>query len=494
MNSLIGIRSSSQARSNRSRSRSLLGSGHSSISTSRSGSRSRSNSNRGSSFNVRGSVDNYSFTGLNAPEKNMAFDDPKERNLEKELERTFWRKFRENVVDNDDTWIKLFLILSCLSAIITLAIECAICGLFMDRFKLLATGTNDYNPILAVYGYYRSFLKQKRYAMGAYLALYIYAELYLVIMTLIVLYTRNVYHLMSSVLFLAAMAIYSGIQYNEITTTITSFNTYNQLFTSTTDAFQSGVEQATRKIKGLSIAVIVIASLACLVQSAIGYKLKDKFQQFTGEAVGNNRKMIYANTVFNLHRDALLLALFFAPGYFLQSVIIAPNKSDAEFGLTIAALVLSFLVVFGADFCTSREKKLPSTFFSACCTIGLGFIVFKIVRVYLRYPSNGQDLPGRKSVVAFGVITAVLLLCLMILLLQVIRNFELGLYSIYAGNYNWLVKAREKYQEELDQKVKLEVSKDAADNAVPSHKIQHEGQQNGDSPIKVLPDREELDF
>ncbi|KAG7695393.1 hypothetical protein KL951_003835 [Ogataea haglerorum] len=437
MNTLRSIRSASQTRSNRSGSRSFLGSGRSSTSTSRSGSRSRPASNMGS-LNARESVDNYSFTGLQAPEKNMAFDGPKEHNIEKELEKTFWRKFRENVVDNDNAWIKLFLFASSISAIVILALECTICALFFSSFRLIESNNDDFNPILAIYGYYRSYLKQKRYAMGAYLALYIYAELYQILTTFIILYTRNVYHLASSILFLAAMAIYAGIQYNEINMTITSFATYSQLFTSTFDAFGSGTAAAKVHIKNLSIAVIILACSVCVIQLAIGLKLKDKFQKFTGEAIGNSRKMIYANTVFNLHRDALLLALFFAPGYFLQAVIIAPNKSDAEFRLTLAALVLSVFVIFGADYSTSREKKITSAFFSLCCTVGLGFIIFKIVRLYLRYHSASQGIPGRQSVVAFGVITTAILLCLMVLLLQVIRNFGLGLFEIYAGNYNWL--------------------------------------------------------
>ncbi|KAG7822847.1 hypothetical protein KL909_003450 [Ogataea angusta] len=493
MNTLRSIRSTSQTRSNRSGSRSILGSGRSSISTSRSGSRSRSASNRGS-FLVRGSVDNYSFTGLQAPEKSMAFDGPKEHNLEKELEKTFWRKVRENVIDNDNAWIKLFLFASSISAAIILALECTICGLFFSSFKLIESKNDDFNPVLAIYGYYRSYLKQKRYAMGAYLALYIYAEIYQILTTFIVLYTRNVYHLASSILFLAAMAIYAGIQYNEINTTITSFATYSQLFTSTTDAFGSGTAAAKVHIKSLSIAVVILACLVCVIQFAIGFKLKDKFQQFTGETIGNNRKMIYANTVFNLHRDALLLALFFAPGYFLQALIIAPDKTDAEFGLSLAALVLSVFVIFGADYSTSREKKITSTFFSLCCTVGLGFIIFKIVRVYLRYRLANHDLPGRQSVVAFGVITSAILLCLMVLLLQVIRNFGLGLFEIYAGNYNWLRHAKGSsswIKETEDFKVTS-----AGKNQI--NETSNDGIMSAElSPylnLSTMPNREELDF
>ncbi|KAG7898835.1 hypothetical protein KL905_004004 [Ogataea polymorpha] len=493
MNNLKNMRSASQTRSTRSGSRSFLGSGRSSTSTSRSGSRSRSASNRGS-FNLRDSVDNYSFTGLQAPEKRMAFDNPEERNLEKELEKTFWIKFRENVVDNDNAWIKLFLFASFISAIVILAIECTICGLFFSSFRLIESKSDDFNPVLAIYGYYRSYLKQKRYAMGAYLALYIYAELYQILTTLIVLYTRNVYHLVSSILFLAAMAIYAGIQYNEINTTITSFAAYNQLFTSTSDAFGSGTAAAKVHIKSLSIAVIILASLICVIQFGIGFRLKDKFQKFTGETIGNNRKMIYANTVFNLHRDALLLALFFAPGYFLQAVVIAPNKSDAEFGLTLAALFLSVFVIFGADYSTSREKKLTSTIFSMCCTIGLGFIIFKIVRVYLRYHSTYQDLPGRQSVVAFGAITSVLLLCLMVLLFLVIKNFGMGLFDIYAGNYNWLTRAHRGHRRNNDTGYSKVVSAEPGQINEGSNDMITPGELSPDLRLSTMPKRDELEF
>ncbi|ODV82631.1 hypothetical protein CANARDRAFT_30674 [[Candida] arabinofermentans NRRL YB-2248] len=436
------IRSGSQARSNRSnrsRSRSAMRSGRSSMSA---GSRSRSGSNRMSTGSRNSDISGHlSFEGLQNTGDVYAFNDPEQRNEGKELAKSFWKKFSDNVWNNDNTWVKAFLIVSCFATLVILAIECAIFGLFMVRFDY-DIGKNDiFNPINAIYGFYRYYLKQKRRAMAAYLALYIYAEVYQAFMTLVVLYTRNVFHLTSCILFLIAMAIYSGIEYNELENTITNINAYSKLFETATSTFNEHTGNASSAINGLSIVVIVISALSCLILAFIGYKLRSSFKQTAGETIGNNNKLITANVIFNFHRDALLLAFFFCPGFFLQAIIIAPDKSDAEFGLSIAGLVLSFIVILTSDFYASREMKLGTIFSNAWFVLGLALIIVKLVRIYTRY--SDEDLPGRQSVVAFGVITALLLVGLIILSSLVVKNFGLGLYQIYSRNYNWLSKAKD---------------------------------------------------
>nr|QFP92356.1 copper transport protein 86 [Ogataea thermomethanolica (nom. inval.)]QGW56838.1 copper transport protein 86 [Ogataea thermomethanolica (nom. inval.)] len=443
---------------------------------------------------MRNSVDNFSFAGLQAVEKEYAFEDPNDLNKKKVIEKTFWRKFRENVLDNDNAWIKLFLFASCSSAILILILECIICALFFNKFELIKYNEDDFNPVLAIYGYYRSYLKEKRYAMAAYLALYIYAELYQIAVTLIVLYTRNVYHLTSFLLFLAAMAVYAGIQYNEINTTITSFTAYSQLFSSPVGALEDGTQDAKIHIRRLSISVMIIATLACIIKSAIGFKLKEKFEKFTGEAIGNNRKLLQANTFFNLHRDTLLLALFFAPGYFLQAAIITPTKKGPEFAFTLSAIIISFVAIIGADYSTSNELRVYSAISSTLCLLGLGFIIFKLVEVYSSSGSN-DDFPGMKSVIAFGVITAFLLLCLMAFLIQVIKNFGLGLSQVYAKNYHWK-------KSKSDETTKINSDKTITEpNTIKNIAILDNAdskidriESSGNSNIKKLPQRDELQF
>ncbi|GME70717.1 unnamed protein product [Ambrosiozyma monospora] len=381
-------KSHSQTRSNRSRSLSAIRSRRSSRSSRSRSSSSRSRSNR--STGSRGSSHVSEFDGMHREGHAEEEFDPKGQSA-KVLDKAFVEKFKDNVWNNDGAWIKTFLILSCFSAVVILAFECALFGLFLTNFKY-EIKKGSYNPLLAIYGFYQGYLTDKKYAVAAYLALYIYAEIYQVLMTLVVLYTRNVFHLFSSIIFLMIMAIYSGIQYYEMVNTLASLNDYQALFS----AFKSmlSADQPIGTVKGLSIVVMALCCLTCVVQAFVGWRLKDKFQRTTGEAIGINAKMVSANTFFNIHRDALLLAFFFCPGYFLQAVIIAPNKNDAEFGCSIAALVISIVVILMADYFASREMKLASITSTAWYILFLAFIIVKLVRIYTENKTDTPDLPG----------------------------------------------------------------------------------------------------
>ncbi|QPG73591.1 hypothetical protein FOA43_000903 [Brettanomyces nanus] len=242
-------------------------------------------------------------------------------------------------------------------------------------------------------------------AVATYLALYIYAEIYQVIFTVIILYTKNIYHLISYLIFLCAMAVYSGIQFYELKNTL-----FFGLLYSSWERF----------CKAFSIIVIVLSCIVCLVQAVNVWKMRIQFLKATGEKVSNNPKLIRADIIFNLHRNALIIAAFFFPAFTLQFAVIVLDKTDPEFVITIVILGLSYLVLILADYCAARKYSWGLYAVLLAYMGAMSYLAFKIYRMFTWY----SMIPGRRSLIAFDIFCIILLIWMSLLTVLVKWNFN----------------------------------------------------------------------
>ncbi|GME85548.1 unnamed protein product [Ambrosiozyma monospora] len=289
---------------------------------------------------------------------------PKQQSLSR------WAKFLQNVWFNDNAWMKSYLLVSMIFAVLILTLEAFLFGVYLANI-----GSINYinDPDEDTNNYDHNWVVTKRNAVATYLALYIYAEIYQVVLALITIYTRNIYHLVSSVGFLVAMCAYSGVQYSELHKTL--INAEHQTWETV--------------CQGISIAIIVIAIVLVINQAAIAWQLKDIFIQHTGEKTGMNTNLIKANMFFNLHRNAVLLSFFFFPAFTLQFIVIALKKSDPEFIITVIVLVLSLVLLVLADFCATRELLFPLVVLIVFYLAGIAYLLFKLVRLFTNYNYSG---------------------------------------------------------------------------------------------------------
>lgn len=106
--------------------------------------------------------------------------------------------------------------------------------------------------------------------------------------------------------------------------------------------------------------------------------------------------------------------------------MVVTGLADAEFGLTIAAIPVTILILFMAAWFTRRENH-----FGMVCTIflyfcGLAYFIFKLARMY--QPSREKDyLPVRKSLTSFAVLTIILIILTIINACVCMANFGKGL-------------------------------------------------------------------
>jgi hypothetical protein len=107
-------------------------------------------------------------------------------------------------------------------------------------------------------------------------------------------------------------------------------------------------------------------------------------------------------------------------------LVIVTGKTDAELGLTIAAIPITILILFMAAFWTRRENKIGMivTIFLFIC--GLAYFIFKLTRMYSKSHEEFY-LPVRKNLTSFACITILLIVLTIINAIACTMNFGKGL-------------------------------------------------------------------
>lgn len=117
---------------------------------------------------------------------------------------------------------------------------------------------------------------------------------------------------------------------------------------------------------------------------------------------------------------------FFFLGFTVQFLVIVTNVTDTEFGLTIAAIPVTVLILFMASFWTRRENKFGMVITIFMYFAGLAYFIFKLARMY--QPTHRDFyLPARKNLTSFAVITIVLIVLTIINASVCTANFDKGL-------------------------------------------------------------------
>jgi hypothetical protein len=117
---------------------------------------------------------------------------------------------------------------------------------------------------------------------------------------------------------------------------------------------------------------------------------------------------------------------FFFLGFTVQFVVVVTGQTDAEFGLTLAAIPVTIGILLFAAFFTQRENKFGMCLIILLDFAGLGYFFFKLVRIY--QPSHRHHYEAvRKSLTAFAVMTILLIILTIVNAFICMNNFGEGL-------------------------------------------------------------------
>jgi len=118
--------------------------------------------------------------------------------------------------------------------------------------------------------------------------------------------------------------------------------------------------------------------------------------------------------------------VFFWLGFSIQFIGLVLKHDDFEFGLTIAALPLSMLLLLQGHLAAKHESKWMMWSFLVGLAAGFAYFIYKLVTILIRQNEEALK-PVVKSLSIFTCISIVLLITTFIWAVMVMMNFDRGL-------------------------------------------------------------------
>lgn len=268
--------------------------------------------------------------------------------------------------------------------------------------------------ILKVYGHYQ-FTHEYSYlrTIPTYLSLFIFAELYQLVLACNAIRAENTIQTVGIVFFNMAMLVYSALQYSQIQDT----------------ARKLGVHAAYEACKGVIIAIPCVIAAGILVLMVLTYKIHQDFGWSIYKQVGADINSKRRYLCYLIYLTLLKFDFFFFLGFTVQFVVVVLKHDDVEFALTIVVIPLTIIALYLATVFVRRETILGMVGMIIIYLAGMAYFIFKLVRIY--QPSQMYKyMSVRKTLTVFAVLTVIFLVATIIMAVICTINFGKGLKRI----------------------------------------------------------------
>ncbi|OAV89113.1 hypothetical protein PTTG_07862 [Puccinia triticina 1-1 BBBD Race 1] len=265
--------------------------------------------------------------------------------------------------------------------------------------------------------------------ISTYLAIFIIANIFLILMTIDLLLNKNVVQLIALCFFNTSMAVYGAVLPNQIQRALhnpggavswngaregTSCNMYLSCF---------GVQYLYGEIAGWIIAIPVIGGIVSILMAYLTWLIYKEFGWEIFKLIGADlglKRILQKKYLFHMLQK---FALFFFIGLSLQFLMLASSMTPSERILTICALPFSLGVVMLGGFAVSKEIRWMMGIYYVCWTGATVYFIFKLIRLY----DNDSISAAVRSLTIFSVLTIALLFATGIVSIMCYQNFGKGL-------------------------------------------------------------------
>ncbi|KAK9454780.1 hypothetical protein V1511DRAFT_511432 [Dipodascopsis uninucleata] len=263
----------------------------------------------------------------------------------------------------------------------------------------------------------------KTVAIPTYLALFIFAELYQLLLTWDAVRMRNTIQAIGLCMFNTAMLIYAAIQYEQIEAAVRALS--NWLIDNSNDSYVLDAS-AWGDIKPFLIAVPAVIGCFGFIEGFVFIHLYYEFGWTIYKQIGADLQMRKRYLTYQIFLTLLKFDFFFFLGFTIQFVVIILSKKDSEFGLTIAVIPLTIVLLVLTAYMTQKENLMGMLVMIIVFFAGMAYFLFKLVRMY--QPSQAYKyVAARKSLTIFAAITLFLIIATIVNAIICTINFNKGL-------------------------------------------------------------------
>ncbi|KAG1756802.1 uncharacterized protein EDB91DRAFT_1325724 [Suillus paluster] len=253
--------------------------------------------------------------------------------------------------------------------------------------------------------------------LPCYLALFILAEIFELLMAFDALRSRNIIQLMGIVLFHAALIVFSALQIHE--TRVAIFGCQAPCTTDPNDLWN--------KVQRFLIVspCIIAASWVFLI-----FWIKQLYAEFGWvifHVVGANPRFKSMYQFYQIFICLLKFDFFCFVGVTMQLLIVVLSSNSAEFGVTVAAIPVVVILLAGCARAVKHEVRWMMMIALVLMVAAMTYL-YKLVRFY--EPSSEQQYYStRATLTVFTVVAFLLLLCSFAIGIKCLRDFDKGLHE-----------------------------------------------------------------
>jgi len=258
-----------------------------------------------------------------------------------------------------------------------------------------------------------------------YLALFVLAELFELLMAFDALRLRNVIQLIGILVFHVALVVFATIQIHETKAALVRLPNCD----ATVNYVRCGGRGTLyRKVEHFLIAVPAVIAASWFVMIFFVKALFHEFGWAVFRIVGANPAM---KTMYQFYEVLICLLKFdfFAfTGVTIQLLIVVLSRNSTEFGLTITAIPVVLILLIGCGIAVQREIKPLMAFSLFLMLASETYFVYKLDRFY-EPSSEGQYVSTRATLTVFTIVSILLLLATFGVGLKCFLDFGKGLYE-----------------------------------------------------------------
>lgn len=181
-------------------------------------------------------------------------------------------------------------------------------------------------------------------AIPTFLALYIFGFIYQLFLVYDALRAKNTIQVIGLVALNVGLLIYGAVQLSTIKSGVKQFS-----------GDQNSNEEVWDKVQPFLIAIPCILAVGTVLMAFVAWKLYDEFAWTIYKHISADLRMKKRYLTYQIYIALLKFDFFFFLGFTIQFVVVVRGRTNTEFGLTIAAIPVTIIILFAAAFFTRRE-------------------------------------------------------------------------------------------------------------------------------------------